>query len=210
MTTSDNETPQDSRRVFDLLSKAQSGDREAFGELYSMHYDTVFLYIYRRFSQRVVAEDLASDVFVRALQNIRAFRWENRQTGSCFAAWLVTIARNRIADYLKASRFRGEVLHDLSEDWCDRDHSPWGPSSPPAELAALGNIAAATVVNALGTLTVAQQNCISLRFLHELSVTETAEAMDHGEASVKTLQYRGIRALRRNPAIIGLRTADLS
>src|SRR5262249_58120274 len=88
--------------VWALVERAQQGDTEAFGLIYDRYVDTVFRFIYFRVGSRPLAEDLTSDTFLRALKRISSFAWQGRDLG----AWLVTIARNLVADPFKAGRYR--------------------------------------------------------------------------------------------------------
>ena len=88
-----------------LVERAQAGDAEAFGLIYDRYVDTVFRFIYFRVGNRPLAEDLTSDTFLRALKRIGSFTWQGRDLG----AWLVTIARNLVADHFKSGRYRLEV-----------------------------------------------------------------------------------------------------
>src|SRR5579884_547945 len=47
--------------VMDIVSRAQAGDHEAFGELYDRYVDVVYRYIYYRVSNATLAEDLTSE-----------------------------------------------------------------------------------------------------------------------------------------------------
>jgi len=178
------------------------------GELYRIYYDEVFRYVYHRVATRVLAEDLVSETFVRALNRITTFMWQGRDPG----AWFVTIARNLIADHYKCSRTRLEIsAADLNiSDTPAADLDPICTAASRTDAVVLSRITADTVTAAVATLTPLQQACIRLRFLHELNVADTAEAMGHNEGSVKTLQYRALRTLRRNPALLELKLADLS
>ena len=91
--------------IMALVERAQDGDGEAFGQLYDHYADTVYRYIYYRVGGKATAEDLTSETFLRALRRIGTFTYQGRD----FGAWLVTIARNLVADHFKSSRFRLEV-----------------------------------------------------------------------------------------------------
>ncbi|WP_438363853.1 sigma-70 family RNA polymerase sigma factor [Streptomyces hyaluromycini] len=87
------------------VERAQAGDSTAFAWLYSAYADTVYRYIYYRVGGKATAEDLTSEVFTRAFQRLHTFTWTGRDLG----AWLVTIARNLVADHFASARFRLEV-----------------------------------------------------------------------------------------------------
>ncbi|MFI9641758.1 ECF subfamily RNA polymerase sigma factor, BldN family [Micromonospora sp. NPDC051925] len=175
--------------VWALVERAQGGEAEAFGLIYDRYVDTVFRFVYFRVGNRQLAEDLTSDTFLRALKRIGSFTWQGRDLG----AWLVTIARNLVADHFKSGRYRLEVT---TGDVLDADREDRGPEGSP-EAAVVEHITNVALLTAVTRLNPEQQECIVLRFLQGLSVAETARAMGKNEGAIKALQYRAVRALAR-------------
>jgi RNA polymerase sigma-70 factor, ECF subfamily len=175
--------------VWALVERAQAGDAEAFGKIYDRYLDTVFRFIYFRVGNRQLAEDLTADTFLRALKRIGSFTWQGRDPG----AWLVTIARNLVADHFKSGRYRLEVT---TGDVLDADREDRGPEGSP-EAAVVDHITNVALLTAVKQLNPEQQECIVLRFLHGFSVAETAQSMGKNEGAIKALQYRAVRALAR-------------
>ncbi|WP_042385628.1 ECF subfamily RNA polymerase sigma factor, BldN family, partial [Streptacidiphilus melanogenes] len=171
--------------IMALVERAQDGDGEAFGRLYDHYADTVYRYIYYRVGGRATAEDLTSETFLRALRRIGTFTWQGRD----FGAWLVTIARNLVADHFKSSRFRLEVTTGEMLDSNQVEPSP--------EESVLESLSNAALLEAVRRLNPQQQECVTLRFLQGLSVAETARIMGKNEGAIKTLQYRAVRTLAR-------------
>ncbi|MEY9962106.1 RNA polymerase sigma-70 factor (ECF subfamily) [Streptacidiphilus sp. MAP12-16] len=171
--------------IMKLVERAQEGDSESFGRLYDHYSDTVYRYIYYRVGSRATAEDLTSETFLRALRRIGTFTWQGRD----FGAWLVTIARNLVADHFKSSRFRLEVTTGEMLDSNECERSP--------EDSVLESLSNAALLDAVHRLNPQQQECVRLRFLQGLSVAETARIMGKNEGAIKTLQYRAVRTLAR-------------
>lgn len=169
--------------VWELVRRTQAGDAEAFGRLYDHYVPLVHRYAYHRVGDRATAEDVTSETFVRALRRIDSLTFQGRDVG----AWLVTIARNIIRDQVKSSRFRLEVS---TADMRDADRATDGPED--AVLQHLTNEQLLACVRLLGS---EQQECIVLRFLHGLSVSETAEIMGKKDGAIKALQHRAVRRL---------------
>ena len=170
-----------------LVSGAQGGSAHHFALLYDRYVDQVFAYVYHRVGHRQTAEDLVGDVFLRALQRIGTFRWQ----GVDFGAWLITIARNRVHDHFKSSRFRLESTVDEVFD----SVVPWSADDP--ERAAMSNDVARAVHIALRELKGEQAEVLTLRFLQHLDVAQTAAVMGKTEGAIKALQYRALRALAK-------------
>jgi RNA polymerase sigma-70 factor (TIGR02952 family) len=169
--------------VWALVRQAQEGDAEAFGRLYDHYVTMVYRYVYHRVGDRATAEDVTSETFVRALRRIDSLSFQGRDVG----AWLVTIARNIILDHVKSSRYRLEVA---TADMRDADRATDGPED--AVVAHLTNRELLACVQQLGS---EQQECIVLRFIHGLSVSETAAIMGKKDGAIKALQHRAVRRL---------------
>src|SRR5579872_3639520 len=89
-----------------LLVEAAQKDPTHFAELYEINFERVYAFIAWRMGDRDASEDLTSEVFHKALANLRRFEWR----GAPFASWLLRIAANAIAD--KAQRSGKEVAVD--------------------------------------------------------------------------------------------------
>jgi len=169
--------------VWALVRQAQEGDAEAFGRLYDHYVTMVYRYVYHRVGDRATAEDVTSETFVRALRRIDSLSFQGRDVG----AWLVTIARNIVLDHVKSSRYRLEVA---TADMRDADRATDGLED--AVVAHLTNRELLACVQQLGS---EQQECIVLRFIHGLSVSETAAIMGKKDGAIKALQHRAVRRL---------------
>lgn len=169
-----------------LVLRAKTGDAEAFGRLYDRYLDLVYRYVYFRVGSHPLAEDLTSETFLRALRKITSFTWQGRD----FGAWLVTIARNLVTDHFKSGRYRLEVstaeVFDVPLD-----------SSDIPENAVVTAVINDRVLRAVRDLSPEQQECVVLRFLHGLSLAETALVMGKKSGAIKALQFRAVRALAR-------------
>lgn len=165
-----------------LVERAQAGDGDAFADLYRRYHPVILRYVLHRVHSMPLAEDLAHDVFVRALRNIGAVTWQGRDIG----AWLSTIARNRVLDHFKSSRHRLELTVAEPED---------GPAADDLEQTVIGRLDNLELAEALTHLTDEQREVIRLRFLRGLDIAETAALTGRAVGSVKSLQYRAIRVL---------------
>ena len=89
----------------ELVSRAQRGDADAAGQLYDRHSDAIFRYLWARLGDRLLAEDLTGEVFLRmlgALANYRALAVP-------FRAWLYRIARNLLVDQARKAGLRAAL-----------------------------------------------------------------------------------------------------
>jgi RNA polymerase sigma-70 factor (ECF subfamily) len=166
-----------------LVQAAQTGDGEAFGQLYDRYVDTVFRFIYFRVNDRALAEDFTSETFLRALRRIGTISYQGRDIG----AWFVTIARNIILDHVKSARNRLEVTTADTIEGDQREPSP--------ESAVLDLLTSERLMVAVNQLGDEQRECVMLRFIQGFSVSETAAVMGKNDGAIKALQHRAIRKL---------------
>jgi RNA polymerase sigma-70 factor (ECF subfamily) len=171
--------------VIALVDQAREGEPEAFASLYDRYVDLVYRFVlYRVSGDSALAEDITSEVFVRALRKIKGFTWQGRDVG----AWFLTIARNLVLDHFKSGRFRMEVV-GAEPPTSSRE----GVVDP--EDQALSRVSQADLYKAIQRLGNEQQEVIYWRFLQGYSVAEAAAAMDKSEGAIKALQYRAVKAL---------------
>jgi RNA polymerase sigma-70 factor (ECF subfamily) len=166
-----------------LVRLAQQGDGEAFGQLYDRYLDTVFRFIYFRVNDRALAEDFTSETFLRALRRIGTITYQGRDIG----AWFITIARNIVLDHLKSARHRLEMT--TADTIEGKEHAQ------STESAVLDVLQSERLMQAVGQLGDEQRECIMLRFVQGLSVSETAQVMGKNDGAIKALQHRAVRKL---------------
>jgi RNA polymerase sigma-70 factor (ECF subfamily) len=167
-----------------LVRGARSGDSDAFAHLFEHFHGPVYRYLLARLGNRSEAEDMASEVFVEAARRVRDFDGG----GSAFAGWLFTIARHDLLDRGRAQRRRiVEPVPDPPEFETEPD-----PADQVVDL-----LDAARVREALDRLTAEQREVVLLKFAAGLSNEEAAHATGRPIGAVKSLQHRGLAALRR-------------
>ena len=147
--------------------------------IYRTHVRSIYSFIYSKVGNREAAEDLTSEVFVKALGHLDTGRQE-----ASIAAWLFRVARNAVTDYWRAAG-RAQVIALDDERLARAAPSP--PDIPRQEQ----NEARARAV--LDRLPENHRRVLSYRLLDGLSVAETAAAIVTSEANVKVLQHRALK-----------------
>ena len=156
------------------LVEAAQADPARFLDLYERHFQIVWAYVIRRTGNRAEAEDLTSEVFRRALENLRSYEWR----GIPFAAWLLRIAANALAHrWEKAGRESGDPPPEVA-----------GPDADLERHAMLFQL--------VERLPDVQRRVIELRYVEDRSLLEVAEALGKTEGAVKQLQRRAVEHLR--------------
>ena len=158
------------------LVEAAQRDPGRFAELYESNFERVYAFVARRVRDRDAAEDLTSDVFHRALANLGHFEWR----GVPFAAWLLRIAANAIADRSQRTAREREI-----------------PDLEAREEPSLEEIEhRARLFRLVDRLPVDQRRVILLRFGEQKTIRELAQELARSEGAVKQLQLRGLQNLR--------------
>jgi RNA polymerase sigma-70 factor (ECF subfamily) len=175
-----------------VAARAKAGDQEAMSQLYVEHVGRVYTYFLARLHGKPqLAEDLTSEVFVRALDGIAKYQCR----GLPFAAWLFRIARNLLIDYTRSQpRDPFVVLEDCVD-------LPSLDGQRALDLVA----ECQDLLRPWRRLTREQAEVVRLRFIHGQSILETAGTTGKSEEAVKKLQARGLGVLRN--ALLGSATA---
>lgn len=165
-----------------LIKECQKGSLESFGPLYDKYIKKIYNYLYYRVPDKVVAEDVCSQTFIKALKAINTYS-ENK--GS-FSAWLYRIAKNSLVDY-----YRGHK-RDLNVDdlWYLKDDTD-------IENTADKEIKLDKVRDCLKHLRKEQKEIIILRVWDELSYSEIAEIVEKSEASCKMIFSRSLERIKQ-------------
>ena len=101
------------QEVVDLVRQAQAGNWNAFSSLYEIYFNRVYCYMMARVAATAEAEDLTQELFLKVMISLKNFRFK----GPPFDAWLFTIARNLVIDWIRRnSTSRGKVpLEEIME-----------------------------------------------------------------------------------------------
>jgi RNA polymerase sigma-70 factor, ECF subfamily len=167
------------RRLVDL---AKSGDGEAFGQLYEAYFDRVYRFIFFRVTDDHIAEDLASQVFLKAWENLH--RYHPRGP---FLAWLYAIARNTVIDNY---RTRKQVV-SLDEA------APIAAQDDKLDDRMQFQFEVQSLREAMQHLTSEQQEVIMLKFMADYDTAQIAKEMGKTEGAIRALQMRALQALAR-------------
>ncbi len=163
----------------------------AFGTLYDAYYSQIFGYVLRRTANVQAAEDIVSEVFFAALQNISRFRWQ----GVPFSAWLYRIANNKTATYFARGKNGHVPLDGVPEP--DLGTAPSAEEdllSAEAELKRHQEYIA--LHESIRRLDTKYQEVIALRFFEHKQVNEISTILGKREGTVKSLLHRGLEKLR--------------
>ena len=150
------------------------------------HREAVYRYVRFRVATREVAEDLTSEVFMKALRSLARYD----RARSAPRTWLLRIARNAVTDHLRALRRRGSLHVSL-------DRVPDLVSkSPTQEERVIQEERVQRLLNATATLREADQEILSLRYGAGLGNREIASAMEISSNAVAVRLHRALKRLK--------------
>lgn len=167
----------------DLILRAQAYEPGAFAEIYERFYQGIFNYVFYRVIDEPLAEDLAAEVFVKALEAIDTYTFR----GVPFSAWLYRIANNLVTDHFRRKPRNNHL--PLEETQVADDESP-------TDLMERG-FTQRELQAALALLTDEQQQVVILKFVDGLSNIEVASVLGKTEGAIKSLQHRALASLGR-------------
>ncbi len=170
-------------RQSELVLLAKAGDADAFGNLYETYLDRIYRYIYFRVTDEQTAEDLISQVFTKAWENLDRYQ----PSGRPFIAWLYTIAHNTVIDHYRTRKDTVAIENTISL-------ASDAPS--PHEQAEL-HFEADNLRAALRTLTPEQQQVVVLKFIAGMSTDEIATQLHKSAGAIRALQMRALQALAK-------------
>jgi RNA polymerase sigma-70 factor (ECF subfamily) len=153
------------------------------GVLYENYYDRIVRYIFVRIGDQSEAENLAGDVFLKALKSFDSFNGQVEQV----RGWLFKIAHNLMVDYVrKASKQKFILFNDIEI-----------PDKSSIEETVEKKFEVESLSKALKQLTPAQREVIGLRYFAGLSSDEVGKILGKSSGAVRQMQWAAVEALRK-------------
>jgi len=179
----------------EVVLLARAGQEAAYRELIRRYERPVFALLFRMVRDRELAEDLAQETFVKALNAIDSYRPEFK-----FSSWIFKIANNAAIDHL-----RRRELDTLSLDGSPHAETPEAMQATALQIGArqespLDAVEAkelgGAIEAAIGRLRPEYRSCILLRHVEGRAYEEIAEILDLPLGTVKTYIHRARNELR--------------
>ncbi|MBJ7600389.1 MAG: RNA polymerase [Candidatus Nephthysia bennettiae] len=167
------------------VERARRGDASAYGELVRRYTEMAFRTAYLVTGSAADAEDAAQDAFVKAYRALPRFR-----PGGSFRAWLLRIVGN------EARNRRRSASRRVSMELRVAQGLRVVGSAPSPEDAAEAEEERQVLLGALNRMAAEDRQVISCRYLLQLSVEETAAALDLAPGTVKSRLSRALIRLR--------------
>jgi len=184
----------ETRQEMAWVKEAKTGSREAFEHLVDHYYGDVFRMIYYRTQNRMDAEDLSQEVFLKAYKGLNSLIEEDH-----FKGWLFRIAVNRVRDYHRRKKFL-YLFKNLPNDDVELpvDRKTTTDSDPlEALIQKRFRQESETFLSRLSRM---EKDVFVLRFMDHLQINEIATALKKSESTVKTHLYRALSKFKKDRA----------
>ena len=167
-------------KVVRLVEKAIRGDFAAFGELYGVYLDRIYRYVFYQVKDKMTAEDVTEEVFLKAWKAIKSCRGKERT----FSSWLYRIAHNNVIDIFRSQRKKWTVDMETVAEL----------NQPSVEIEK--ELDHQEILNSLTDLPPNQRQVIILKFIEGLDNLEIERIIGKSQGAIRVLQTRALAKLR--------------
>lgn len=165
-----------------LILRSANGDVAAWELLVRAHQQAVFRYAYLLLGDPDDAEDVAQETFLRAWKYLRRF-----DTARPLRPWLLSITSNLASNWRRSA---GRYMSALTRAFQNE------PTPDSIEEKNTQRMQADALWKVVQSLSVSDQQVVYLRYFLELSVAETADALQIAEGTVKSRMSRALKKLQ--------------
>jgi RNA polymerase sigma-70 factor (ECF subfamily) len=164
-----------------------------FEELYQKYHQDVYQFLFYMVRNKEHAEDLVQEVYIRVLKSYN--RFEGRSSEK---TWLFSIARNVAIDFFRKQKgWKQRLLEKF-----DMATLQVKDESPIPEEITVQREEIKWMYECLEHCTLDQRAVIIMRFIYDLSISETAESLGWTESKVKTTQHRSLKVLKQQMELL--------
>ena len=172
-----------SNRIEKGKTEAGRDNEVVLASLYEEYYDKIARYVYAHIGDRTEAEDIAGEVFLKALESLKSYQ----ERGVPMQSWLFRIAHNMVVDHLRKAAKRKTVPIDTVQIEGGTD---------PLTAAEI-NIEMERVTRAMEQITKEQREVLRLRFFGGLTSKEAGSILNKSDGAVREMQRAAIEKLRK-------------
>lgn len=152
----------------ELAMEYMSGNNYAFDQLLSRYKAKVFNYIFSMTKDKLTAEDIFQDVFVRIIVGLKEGKYANK---GVFSYWVATITRNLLIDHFRKDRIQAADLNETND--LTKMHLPQ-LTDVSAETTIVHSQVKDSAVNLMNHLPKLQREVVYMKFFEDKSFKEIA------------------------------------
>ncbi len=175
------------------IIKAQQ-DKKEFTPIYLEYYPQILGFAIKRTNNVQVAEDITSNVFLKAVKFIKRFKC----TEMGISPWLFKIAVNEINDFYRKKQCVSLDRLMEDENFEPSNFGDYGSEAKKLQEQIDNDIKGNLLRNELRKLSPKYQDVISLRYFENKTIEEICLILDKKEGTVKSLLSRGLHKLKKN------------
>lgn len=171
-----------------LVRSVQEGSQPELATLYQRYLPSVWRYVYTQVqADRATAEDIVSEVFLSAIRGLAKLDPD----GGSLYAWLIGIARHKLADHWRTMRRARDQLEMTS---LDQVHSRQTDDPQDVLETKEHNMQVAKIMVELPD---EERLMLEWKYLDDLSVRDIANRICRTEKAVEAMLYRARKSFRR-------------
>jgi RNA polymerase sigma-70 factor (ECF subfamily) len=174
-----------------FVTKARSGDADAFRVLVERHSRPLFRLAYRMTGSEQDAEDVVQESFLRAYRQLGKF-----DERASFGTWLYRIAMNYSLDLVRSRRRRWELMAPTDAEAGDPVQALPSGDPAPDRLAMSGEVRE-RVAEAMNELSASERTAFTLRHFEGMCIEEVSRVLGCQPGAAKHSVFRAVRKLRR-------------
>jgi RNA polymerase sigma-70 factor (ECF subfamily) len=170
----------DQSEVIGLVKEAAGGNIQAFGQLYRIFLDQIYRYVFYHVNDKMTAEDITEEVFLKAWKVIKSCRGKEKT----FSSWLYRIAHNHMVNTLRDNNRITYLANDREIEINDLTQQ------------VESNIEYQEMIKAIACLPENQKQVIILKFIEGLDNREISKITGKNEGAIRITQMRALAKLR--------------
>ena len=164
-----------------LIKKIINGDITAFDRLVRKYYKNVYIYCYKRFGKKEIAEDLTQEIFLKIIKTIYKY-----QKNGKFSNFIFTITINTCNDYYRKNKIQMDELDiNLKDEQIDIEENLIKKSEK------------VYLLKMINTLPEIQRDAIILHYYNDIKIKQIAEIKNVPINTIKSRIKQGIDKLKK-------------
>lgn len=170
-----------------LVESILSGNQQAYRMFIKKYVRLVNHVVFKMIANEADREDVCQDVFIKAYQNLKNFKFESK-----ISTWIARIAYNTSINYLEKKQI--PLYEDIRPESDKLDDRP-GEETAPDDFTVDRNLAY-KLCQEIDELPVNYGLILSLYHLQEMTYLEIAKILSMPEGTVKSYLFRARKMLR--------------
>ena len=169
--------------IWGLVRRATGGDVDAFGDLYSIYLGSIYRYVFYHVRDKMIAEDITQEVFVKAWKAIGSCKGKEQT----FSSWIYLIAHNQTVDKFRSTR-------SLTATEITVENLP---GNIDVEKDAEIKLEWKQTLETISCLPEKQKQVIILKFIEGMDNREIEQITGNSQNAIRVLQMRALNTLRQ-------------